>query len=104
MSGKDKTYDSNLINSFIEQISKEYNVSSVYLFGSYCYGNPDKNSDIDVAVILDEPVDDAKDFDIFRRAQKLDLNLEAVVFNIDEFNQDASDLVVEIKNKGEKIA
>ena len=28
-------------------------IQKIYLFGSYAYGNPDKNSDLDICVILD---------------------------------------------------
>ena len=40
----------------------------------------------------------------YTKSSEINLNLEAVVFTLDEFNQDSSDLVVEVKNKGEKIA
>lgn len=104
MEVKNKAYALNIIDSFVRQVSEEYNVAYVYLYGSYCYGNPGNNSDIDVAVILRESVDNEKDFDIFQKAQKVNLDLEAVVFTLDEFNRDASDLVVEIKKRGEKVA
>ena len=101
---KNKAYALNIIDSFVKQISEEYHVVYVSLYGSYCYGNPGNNSDIDVAVIINESIDNYKDFDIFQKAQKINLDLEAVVFTLDEFNQNASDLVVEIKKRGEKVA
>jgi len=33
-------------------LSKTYNSDNIILFGSYAYGTPDENSDIDVAVIV----------------------------------------------------
>ena len=104
MENKNRAYALNIIDMFVREIAEKYHVEYVYLYGSYCYGNPGKDSDIDVAVILNESIDIEKDFDIFQKAQKINLDLEAVVFTLDEFNQDASDLVVEIKNKGEKVA
>ncbi len=101
---KNKSYVVDIVKEFIEIISKEYSINSVYIFGSYCYGNPTQDSDIDIAVILNESVDEIKDFEIFRRAQKLNPDLEAVVFSVDEFNRDLSDIIVEIKQKGEKVA
>ncbi len=104
MENKSKSHAVNIIKEFIETISKDYSVDSVYFYGSYCYGTPHTDSDIDIAVILDEPVDETKDFEIFRRAQKINTDLEAVVFSVYEFNNDLSDIIVEIKQKGEKVA
>lgn len=43
------------IKAKIEPIAKQYNVSKVYLFGSYARGEEDENSDIDIALeIKDE--------------------------------------------------
>ena len=35
-------------------LSKTYNSENIILFGSYAYGTPDEDSDIDVAVIVKE--------------------------------------------------
>lgn len=40
------------IKAKIEPIGKQYNVSKVYLFGSYARGEEDENSDIDIALEL----------------------------------------------------
>lgn len=40
------------INSIKERIVKEYRPEKIILFGSYAYGNPGKESDVDVLVIL----------------------------------------------------
>ena len=40
------------IKAKIEPIAKQYNVSKVYLFGSYARGEEDENSDIDIALEL----------------------------------------------------
>lgn len=43
------------IKTKINPIAKQYNVSKVYLFGSYARGEEDENSDIDIALeIKDE--------------------------------------------------
>jgi predicted nucleotidyltransferase len=43
--------DKNLINQVIERL-KPLNPEKIILFGSYAYGSPDKESDIDLMVIL----------------------------------------------------
>ena len=40
------------IKTKINPIAKQYNVSKVYLFGSYARGEEDGNSDIDIALEL----------------------------------------------------
>ncbi len=40
-----------IINQITEKIKKEYQPEKVILFGSYAYGEPSSNSDIDIFVI-----------------------------------------------------
>ena len=42
------------IKAKIEPIAKQYNLSKVYLFGSYARGEEDENSDIDIALELED--------------------------------------------------
>ena len=42
------------IQAKIIPIAKQYNISKVYLFGSYARGEEDENSDIDIALELED--------------------------------------------------
>lgn len=42
------------IKAMINPIAKQYNVSKVYLFGSYARGEEDENSDIDIALEIED--------------------------------------------------
>ena len=42
------------INRFIKSVIPEYNPKKIILYGSYAKGTNDENSDIDIAVIVDE--------------------------------------------------
>ncbi|WP_353095844.1 nucleotidyltransferase domain-containing protein [Tissierella praeacuta] len=42
------------INRFIDSIVPEYNPTKIILFGSYAKGTNNENSDIDIAVVVDE--------------------------------------------------
>ena len=42
------------IKAKIEPIAKQYNLSKVYLFGSYARREEDENSDIDIALELED--------------------------------------------------
>lgn len=50
------------IKAKIIPISKQYNLSKVYLFGSYARGEEDENSDIDIALELE---DESSYFDVY---------------------------------------
>ena len=48
------------INEFVANIAKKFKPEKIILFGSYGYGNPNKDSDIDVLVVISSkkrPVD-----------------------------------------------
>ncbi|RKX87883.1 MAG: nucleotidyltransferase domain-containing protein [Spirochaetes bacterium] len=42
------------IEKIINSLIKVYNPRSIYIFGSYAWGTPDGDSDLDFAVIVDE--------------------------------------------------
>lgn len=43
------------ISDIAEKIKKEYQPDRIILFGSYAYGTPDRDSDIDLLIIKDTP-------------------------------------------------
>ncbi len=44
-----------IILSLAEKIKREYQPDKIILYGSYAYGKPDKDSDIDLLIIKDTP-------------------------------------------------
>jgi len=40
------------ISSFARQIAKQFNPEKIILFGSYAYGKPTEDSDVDILVIM----------------------------------------------------
>jgi len=46
-----------LIKSFAEELKKEIPVQKIYLFGSYAWGIPTKESDIDILILLSESIE-----------------------------------------------
>lgn len=48
----------------ISNVLKHYGIEKIILFGSYAYGKPDENSDIDLLVIKDIPASETRDFRI----------------------------------------
>ena len=44
-----------LISKITDKIMDGYHPQKIILFGSYAYGNPDKDSDIDLFIVKDTP-------------------------------------------------
>lgn len=42
------------LNSYVKRISAIDGVLRIYLFGSYAYGTPHENSDLDIMVVVDD--------------------------------------------------
>ncbi|MEI7907026.1 MAG: nucleotidyltransferase domain-containing protein [Bacteroidota bacterium] len=44
----------NQIKSYVKKISEEFHPQKVILFGSYAYGNPTSDSDVDLLVVMED--------------------------------------------------
>ena len=40
------------IDSYVQQIAQNFHPEKIILFGSYAYGNPTKDSDVDLLVVM----------------------------------------------------
>lgn len=60
----------NKISKIVDSIVKKCAPEKIFLFGSYAYGNPNKNSDIDLFIIAEIPGLQAERMRIVRRALK----------------------------------
>lgn len=75
------------IRKIAEAISELLSVKTIFLFGSYAYGSPKENSDIDLCIVTDEK---KKKLDILRQIRKNLLNqiqfpLDLLVYSSNEF-------------------
>ena len=92
------------IKAFKRVLEESFNISKVVLFGSYAKGNPQKDSDIDVAVICD----DFKNIDrieltklMLGIGQSIDINIEPLGYSEEEYNNcDNRTFLAEIKRHG----
>ncbi len=96
-------------NSLFETIKikldKAYNPISIYIFGSYAWGNPTKDSDIDVLVVVESS--DKKPYkraiDGIRALRGLGIAKDILVYTKDEFqsiSHDVSSLLYKVRNEG----
>ncbi|MEA3436042.1 MAG: nucleotidyltransferase domain-containing protein [Thermodesulfobacteriota bacterium] len=98
----DKTTAIRHVKQYADIIRQNFNVKKVILYGSYSRGSARKDSDIDVAVVLNRIDEDflmaaAK---LFRLRREIDTRIEPVLF---EESNDKSGFLEEILKTGEVI-
>ncbi len=52
--------------ALVKKIRKKFNPQKIILFGSYAYGKPKKNSDIDLFIIMDTNISTRKQASLIR--------------------------------------
>ncbi|HNW50152.1 MAG TPA: nucleotidyltransferase domain-containing protein [Prolixibacteraceae bacterium] len=83
----DKTAAYKIAETYINSIGTKYTIIRAYLFGSYAKGNFNDDSDIDIAVVVDN-VEDIIDtqIEMMKLRRKVDLRIEPHPFNKADFN------------------
>ncbi len=90
------------------RLSKEYNSDTVYMFGSYAYGSPTKDSDLDIAIIVpkSEQPRYKRSRSGYSRIRDIDFPIEILVFTEDEVERAKkvnTSLISTILKKGIKL-
>ena len=90
-----KTKIKNEIRNIANKISAKLKISRIILFGSYAYGKPTDNSDIDLCIIIDE--DNRRKIDISREIRReimgdITKSIDIFVYSKDEFENKAKNL------------
>jgi predicted nucleotidyltransferase len=91
-------------------LEKEFDASEIYLFGSYVWGEPNKDSDLDILVLLNE-----SDESRLKRAQRAYRSLRGLMRNIptdiivrtkkeiDSYKNDTNSIYYKILKNGKKL-
>ena len=75
-----KKYVDNLqIRMISEEIKKKFEPQKIILFGSYAYGNPTRNSDIDLFIIMDTQLPLRKQAFLIRKEIKTSIPVDIIV-------------------------
>ena len=100
--------DKNMIEEVKRRLVKAYNPLAIYIFGSYAWGNPTLDSDLDLLVVVDETSEKS-----YKRPVKgycvltsLGISNDIIVYTKKEFdlyNRDITRLCYKIVHEGEKI-
>ncbi len=105
---KTKNQIEKTVREFVREISKDYHVTQVILFGSYAKGHPHQNSDIDLAIISPDFRGKAE-MQILqylsRKAMKFDTALEVLAFTPEDLTSpDPRSFSYQVKTFGIPLA
>ncbi len=97
------------VDNLINKIGQEIPVEEIILFGSYAYGNPNEDSDIDLCILSN--LNGQRKIDLIRKARKAIVPItskpiDILVYDQNEFYDRAnvvSTLEFKIKNEGVKV-
>lgn len=90
------------LNKFIEAIIPEYNPEKIVLYGSYAKGTNHIESDIDIAIIVNEVEGSFLDKEarLYKIRRGLDINIEPILL---ESNKDRSGFLEHILSYGQVL-
>jgi len=76
------------IANILREINGSTNADKIYLFGSYAYGNPNEDSDIDLCIVTTD--NETRKIDVIRKVRKAISNVatmpvDIIVYYKDEF-------------------
>ena len=103
-----KLKNTELVEKILSRLIKAYNPVSVYLFGSYAWGIPDKSSDMDFFVVVDKSSLTSADRIRLgmRELTDIDIAVDIIVFTKDEIAEKKdhlSTLTNKVISKGIKL-
>lgn len=101
----DKTEAIGIAEKYIKEVGSKYAISRALLFGSFAKGNFNNDSDIDVAVVINN-IPDIIDMqiDLMKLRRNIDLRIEPHPFKSSDFeanNPEVSEIIkygIELKN------
>lgn len=95
------------IQAITERLIKVYNPQAIYLFGSYAWGHPDEDSDLDFLIIVDKIADRYQALVAgHRELSDLTIPKDLLVVTHEEFetrSQNISQFMYKIKYQGKQI-
>ncbi|MGL5353228.1 MAG: nucleotidyltransferase domain-containing protein [Clostridium sp.] len=80
------------LDNLLKEINEVSQINSIYLFGSYAYGEPNEESDLDICIITDDR--SRRKIDIMKTIRKAmakvaTMPIDILVYYSDEFNERA---------------
>jgi predicted nucleotidyltransferase len=105
---RDFMIDKSTLEEVKRRLIEAYNPVAIYVFGSYAWGTPTEESDLDLLVVIDESDEKSYKRPVvgYRALRGLDISKDLIVKTKDEFENSASNittLVYKIKKSGKLI-
>ncbi len=95
----------NIIDEYIKEIKKHYNITSIILFGSYAKGTENEDSDIDIAVISDDFEDIYDSMAVLMgMTWDIDARIEPHPIKKKDFDEESDYFIKEVIETGIKVA
>ncbi len=100
--------NSELIEAVKSRLINAYNPEVIYLFGSYAWGKPDEQSDLDLLVIVKSSDEKSYKRPVkgIRSLRGMKVPKDIIVYTIKEFKElssDVSSLCYKVKKEGIKL-
>ena len=95
-----------IVDKYVEIVSKNYDVIAIILFGSYAKGTQREDSDIDIAIVTDDIGSDITDEELklMRLRRKIDTRIEPHIIRVKEYKNAETPFIQEIIDTGIKVA
>ena len=95
-----------VIDKYIAIVKENYNVVAIILFGSYAKGTEHEDSDIDIAVVTDDIKTDKfnEEVKLTLLRREIDSRIEPHIIKVEDYENDETPFIVEVKNTGIKVA
>jgi len=97
-----------IIEEVKKRLIKTYNPIAIYIFGSYAWGTPTEDSDLDLLIVINQS--DEKSYNRPRPGQRalfgLGISKDMIIYTKEEFEKyscDATTLCYKIKNEGKVL-
>lgn len=100
---------SKIINHVVEKLKVEYNPEKIFLFGSYAWGKPTDESDVDIFIIKDTDKNNRERFIEVKRIiydPKAKVSIMPIIATPGEFNKriaSKDSFIIEILEKGKLL-
>ena len=100
--------DTHMMEIVKQKLLETYNPLEIYVFGSYAWGKPDEESDLDLLIVIDSYTDTWHNLMVsgHKALARLGLAKDILLFSKEEFNEQAthvSTLCHKVKHEGIKL-
>ena len=87
-------------------ICENYHVEAIILFGSYAKGTNHEDSDIDIAIVMDDFKNDIFDeeLNLMKYRRGIDYRIEPHIIRIEDYKKVSTPFIKEVIDTGIKVA